>query len=285
MAVEVVTWWTMLGAVSVINVLAWSLSALALQRRRGALAADIYALRRLQLLLSAGYVFGCAFRTAFPVQDVQRLCLVDSWLSSVLVGRSVATVAELCFAAQCALLLRELAQVARGSLAKATWRAIVPLIVVAEVCSWHAVLSRSNLGHVVEESIWALTAAMAVATLLVIWRHCDAALRRLLLVGYVAGGGYIAFMWLVDVPMYWSRWVAETAAGRPVLAIADGFVDAAAPCIVNRHWHAWRSEVPWMSLYFSVPVWLSIAFVHLPALERRAARRDRAQVAVARAPG
>ena len=74
------------------------------------LSPEVYASRRLQLLLSAGYVFGCAFRSALPVYDVPRIALFDVWLSSVIVGRSVATFAELCFVAQWALLLREIAQ-------------------------------------------------------------------------------------------------------------------------------------------------------------------------------
>ena len=57
----------------------------------------------LMLLLCAGYVFGCAFRSVLPRADVQRICLFDTWLSSVVIGRSVATVAELCFAAQWAI--------------------------------------------------------------------------------------------------------------------------------------------------------------------------------------
>src|SRR5262245_28916730 len=47
----------------------------------------------LMLVFCAAYVFGCAFRSFLPRADVQRICLVDHWLSSVVVGRSVATVA------------------------------------------------------------------------------------------------------------------------------------------------------------------------------------------------
>jgi hypothetical protein len=54
----------------------------------------------LMVLLCGAYVFGCAFRSFLPRADVQRICLFDTWLSSVIVGRSVATVAEVCFAAQ-----------------------------------------------------------------------------------------------------------------------------------------------------------------------------------------
>ena len=67
-----------------------------------------------------------------------------------MVGRSVATVAELCFVAQWALLLREVSQ-ATGSAFGLSVAPDVPLIVIAETCSWYSVLTTSNLGHVVEE--------------------------------------------------------------------------------------------------------------------------------------
>jgi hypothetical protein len=62
--------------------------------------------------LCTAYVIGCAFRSVLPQADVQRICLFDTWLSSILVGRSVATVAELCFAVQWAIVLREVGRLA-----------------------------------------------------------------------------------------------------------------------------------------------------------------------------
>src|SRR5215470_418220 len=92
----------------------------------------------LMLFLSAAYVFGCAFRSFFPRADVQRFCLFDTWLSSVVVGRSVATVAEICFAVQWAIILRRLGTMTgAGTTLNAAWT-IVPLIVIAECFSWHA---------------------------------------------------------------------------------------------------------------------------------------------------
>lgn len=78
MSLEILLWWIFLCLVSGVNVLAWSRSAKALGRRQGALPADVYASRRLQLFLAAGYVFGCAYRSALPVYDVPRMCLFDS---------------------------------------------------------------------------------------------------------------------------------------------------------------------------------------------------------------
>ena len=100
----VIRWWISLAVVAVVNLALW----LRLARRRPPA-------RRRQLLLSAGFVLGCAFRSFFPRADVQRICLQDSWLSAVALGRSVATVAELCLALQWALLLREWGAGARST--------------------------------------------------------------------------------------------------------------------------------------------------------------------------
>ena len=61
-------------------------------------------------------------------------------------GRSVATVAELCFAAQWALLMHAGSRSAGGVRWACVAQAVLPMIVLAEICSWHAVLTTSNLG-------------------------------------------------------------------------------------------------------------------------------------------
>ena len=269
MSNNVFLWWCFLCAVSGLNILAWSLSAAALMRSQPVLAAEVYASRRLQLYLSAGYVFGCAFRSALPVYDVQRLCLFDTWLSSVIVGRSVATFAELCFVAQWALLLRGISRATGSAVGRMTSAAIVPLIAIAETCSWYSVLTTSNLGHVAEESIWGLSAALLVASLVAIWPRCNATLRPLLAAWCAAGIAYVAFMFLVDVPMYWSRWIADEASGRQYLSIGQGVLDASSRWLVSHRWQDWHTEVAWMSLYFSVAVWFSIALIHAPVAQSR----------------
>lgn len=272
MSASVFLWWVLLCAVSGLNIAGWSVSFAALSRRQSVLPAWVYERRRLQLLLSAGYVFGCAFRSALPVYDVGRVCLFDTWLSSVIVGRSVATFAELCFALQWALMLSEISRATGSGVGRVSAAVVVPLIAIAETCSWYSVLTTSNLGHVAEESIWALCAALMVASLAAIWPRCGARLRPLLAVWCAAGIAYVAFMFLVDVPMYWSRWIADEAAGRHYLSVAQGVLDVSGRWVVSHRWEDWESEVAWMSLYFSVAVWLSIGLIHAPVLEARAAR-------------
>ena len=238
MDIDVFTWWNFLRTIAAINIVAWIVSAVVLQRRQPSIHADTYALRKLQLLLSAGYVFGCAYRSFVPVFDVPRLCLFDSWLSSVIVGRSVATLAELCFAAQWALLLHE----------------------------------TSNLGHVFEETLWGTCAALLVISLIEIWPRFPVRLRPLLFIWGTAGISYVFFMFLVDVPMYWSRWLADEALGRQYMSLAQGLADVSSRWSVSHRWEDWQSEMAWMSLYFSVAVWLSIALIHAPSPARSPAK-------------
>jgi hypothetical protein len=71
-------------------------------------------------------------------------------------------------------------------------------------------------------------------------------------------------MFLVDVPMYWSRWIADEFNGRSYLSIAQGVHDVSVRWVMSHRWQDWKNEVVWMSLYFSVAVWISIALVHAP---------------------
>ena len=118
------------------------------------------------VLLCAAYVFGCAFRSVLPRADVQRITLFDTWLSSVFVGRSVATIAEICFVLQWAIVLHQLAKLAKADTARNIAKMIVPLILLAETFSWYAVITTNYLGNTLENSLWAVTFLLIAVALL-----------------------------------------------------------------------------------------------------------------------
>jgi hypothetical protein len=161
----VAIWWGFLVIVSTANIAL--LVLLHLRFRKKTLNGQRGMFRiELLMLLCAAYVFGCAFRSVLPRADVQRICLFDTWLSSVFVGRSVATVAEICFAVQWAIVLRQLASMAKSDAARNISNAIVPLILLAECSSWYAVITTSYLGNALENSLWAVTFLLIAAALL-----------------------------------------------------------------------------------------------------------------------
>lgn len=259
------SWWALLCAISLFNVIAWGAVTAVAHRR----SADWHPMARravkLQALLSAGYVLGCAYRSVFPVYDVGRQVMVDSFLSSVVMGRTVATIAELCFAAQWALLMRDIARAHDHEPGLRVARWVLPMIVTAEICSWHSVLTTSNLGHVIEETLWGLCAAALVVSLVMLWPRASRELRPVLAGAAAIGVGYVAYMFRVDVPMYFTRWLAEAEHGRVPLSLMQGFIDASSRWTVTHDWAHWQPEVVWMTTYFSAAVWMSIALIHVPA--------------------
>jgi len=217
------------------------------------------AFRRTLLWLSAGYAAGCAFRSIFPMIDAPRICLHDTWISRIVVGRSVATVAELCFAFQWALLLRRAGVGDRTATFAAG--AIVPIIAVAEIFSWSAVLTSNYLLHAMENSLWALAAALALAAFLSLRTRAEGNAARFFEAASVSAAVYLAFMVVVDVPMYLSRWRAAGGAG---VSLEQGLRTLVERCVVEHDWDQWRGDVLWLTLYFTVAVWISIALAHAP---------------------
>jgi hypothetical protein len=262
---SLLAWWLALCAAALVNVLAWAWSARRLARGAARVPAEMLALRRRLLWLSAGYALGCAFRSIFPMVDAPRICLHDTWISRIVVGRTVATAAELCFAFQWALLLRE----AGARTATLAGNLIVPIVALAEIFSWSAVLTSNYLLHAVENSLWALAAVLALTGFLWLRARAEGSVARFLEAASVSAAIYLAFIATVDVPMYLSRW---RAAGGVTLPLEQGLRTLLERCVVEHDWGIWREDALWLTLYFTVGVWVSIALAHAPRLRPSGAR-------------
>jgi hypothetical protein len=134
--------------------------------------------------------------------------------------------------------------------------------VLAEVCSWYAVLTTAQRAHALENSIWGISAALVVAGLLVVEPHRVAGLYLPMVAWCVGGAAYVAYIFLVDVPAYWSRWIADQTNRHHYLGIAQGVIDAWRRRIVSYRWELWKNEILWMSLYFTLGVWSSVSLVY-----------------------
>ncbi|HJU33073.1 MAG TPA: hypothetical protein VJ740_16535 [Hyphomicrobiaceae bacterium] len=264
----VACWWAFLSTVSSANIALWFLLYRQFHAQpAGGLGAPSGV--QLMLFLCAAYVFGCAFRSFLPRADVQRICLFDTWLSSVVVGRSVATIAEVCFAMQWALVLRLLGETAGVDSALNVARVVVPLILLAQCCSWYGVLTTNYLANAIENSIWAVTFLAIAIALCRLLPQFDGPVCLGLLAAIVGIGGYLAFLTTVDVPMYVTRWQHGLAAGGRALPPLEGLRDAATRWVVIHDFAEWKDEIPWMSLYFTAAVWASLALCLVYALGDR----------------
>jgi hypothetical protein len=261
-------WWGFLTLVSGANIAVWFALYSALHSEAPVTLASSLGRSDVEpmLLLCAAYVFGCAFRSVLPRADVQRICLFDTWLSSVFVGRSVATVAEVCFAAQWMIILSRLGAMAGAETTVNVAWVIVPLIVIAEVCSWYAVLTTNYLGNAIENSIWAVAFFIIGIGLCRLLPEFNGPVRLALIIAIVGIVGYLVFLVTVDVPMYLSRWRAGHPHGK-LLGLLEGLRDVSTRWVVTHDVTHWKGEIAWMSLYFSAAVWASLALCAFYSLD------------------
>src|SRR5262249_9842475 len=205
-------WWQFLCVVSFANILLWSLAAWGLSR-----GADKYQFA--QLILSGLFVAACAFRSVLPRVDVERMCLFDSPFSSVFVGRTVATIAELCFALQCALLLFKLSHSTGASSIGTIGMTVLPIILVAEVACWFAVVTLNHIGHAIEEFLWSIMVVLVAAGLVIYSQEAGRGLPLWVVIGLIACAGTTALILFVDIPLYIARWRTGKRAGLCYLRI------------------------------------------------------------------
>ncbi len=252
--------------VAAFNIAAWSFTARELHR--GATAAERKRITRSAAGSSSSRPATCSavpsgrsFRSStFPVET-----LFDTWISRRArrpYGRdrlrgSASRVSGRCY---CARRPR-----GRRSTAYAVSATLVPMIVVAEICSWYSVITTSNIGHVFEEMLWGIGAALVVITMARIRPRCTPLPRTAIITWCAAGFAYVAYMFTVDVPDVLESLGRERIGGTRVSGLADGVSDALQRRLVTWEWQDWNSEVVWMTLYFSVAVWISISLVYAPA--------------------
>src|SRR5262245_53962672 len=252
-------WWWALCAAAALNAAAWAISARYFFRIRPRIDPEIVRTRDLLLWLSLVYVLGCAFRSVFPMVDVPRICLHDTPVSRIFVGRLVATAAELAFALQWVLLLKEAG-------APNSARLVTPLLVAAEGFSWAAVLTQNNLWHAVENSLWTLSAIVAAIGVLTRWGRESERGRLVILAVIACASGYVSFMLTYDVPMYLNRWLNGIPGNFDYLSPVDGVQQLLARCTVERDWARWQEDAVWLTLYFTTAVWMSIGLSRVPSL-------------------
>ncbi len=263
-------WWILLSSAGVVNIAIWFWTrSYAFKDVESKNLSKMWNDRQNIIWFSGIYVFVCAFRSFLPRADVQRICLYDTWFSSVMVGRTVATVAELAFVIQWMIVLKFLATETQSRTALVISQIIVPVIFVAELFSWYAVITTHYLGNAVEESLWAVTYSLILVALVQLWPKLKNALK--LAAGFSIFGCilYVLFMVTVDVPMYVNRMLADQTANKIYLGFWEGIQDLNTRWVVTYSIQDWKTEIPWQTLYFTIAVLVSVALCYVPLTRER----------------
>jgi hypothetical protein len=246
-------WWKFLCFTAGVNILVW-LAAIWMR-------SDMQNFSYLQPVLSGIYVMICAFRSFYPRIDLERYCLFDTPVSSVVIGRSLATIAEICFSIQCALLIYDLGVLLESPAITFIAFLIVPIIVLAQTFCWYAALTLNHFWHGMEESAWVVMVLLAAGCFVTGFIMLDGVYRLLMSIGLLSCIGSAYIMLFLDIPMYISRKKDGSRSGIQYLNIEEGIQDALTRRVQSSDWEVWKKEAVWITPYFTFGVWLSIGMV------------------------
>lgn len=125
------------------------------------------------------------------------------------------------------------------------------------------------MASVIEESLWTISGFLLITSFVSLWPATKKIQRHFLSAAIVFAAGFLVFMITVDVPMYWQRYLIDSELGKTYLSLWQGLQDAAVNYRVDFGWKIWSDEIPWMSLYFTLAVWVSIYLPHAAVIEKK----------------
>lgn len=246
-------WWRFLCITAGINILVWLAAFL--------VHLDVQGFSYAQPVLSGIYVLVCAFRSFYPRIDLERYCLFDTPLSSVALGRACATVAEIAFSLQCALLLHDLGMLLESSIIIFVAYLIVPIIIFAQLSCWYATLTLNHFWHGIEEIAWVVMVTLAAGCFYTGLITLDGVYKVITAIGLISCIGSAYIMLFLDIPMYLSRTRKRLKKGKGYLRVEEGVNDALTRRVQTSSWKVWKKEALWITPYFTFGVWMSIGMM------------------------
>ncbi|MEM6581186.1 MAG: hypothetical protein AAF699_07940 [Pseudomonadota bacterium] len=251
-------WWRSLCILALLNICLWTAIWIFTP------APNLYT--SLQIGLSGVYVFVCAYRSIFPRVDLERFVVVDSAASSIFWGRSAATIAEICFGIQLGLLVYQLGlHAGLPWVQHAAW-GITLFTIIAQVFCWHSILTLNHITQAVEELLWAAGLSWMAALLMIVAMNSEGILQTLAGAGILVSLVFVAYVLILDVPMYVKRFRHSRGAGHKVLSITEGIQDARDRREHKLDWKHWQDDALWLTPYFSIGVWISMGMIFVPFL-------------------
>ena len=250
------TWWRGLSVLGVSNVILW-LAIWHFGPRDNPYCA-------IQLALSGVYVFVCAYRSIFPRIDLERLVVIDSTLSNIFLGRTAATIAEICFGLQLGLLVHQLGAYAGLPVVQYAAWAIPIFMTVAQAFCWHSILTLNHITQAIESFLWAAGFSWMAALLTIIALDTNGVVHFLAISGVLASLAFVAYAVAIDIPLYIRRFHSGRALGQNYLSITYGAKDAWNRREMSHSWDRWKDDALWLTPYFSVGAWISMALIFLP---------------------
>ncbi len=269
------TWWILLSTISIINVFFISNYLRKINEKNIHFYLGICA-----------FIFTavCAVRSIWLRKDIERTCITDSKISTPLVGRSLATISEICYIIIIITIFNTIIKEKKGNFSMNIFnKMILPIIIMAEIFSWVGCSTKYELWNALEESLWCIAGIIIFIISTLLYNNLsnlkknlkDESLSNFLFICILTSFIYIIFMLYNDIPFYIEKWKKNYSKnynslsydnikkdfGKKNKNLISNLLDMNNCDKVCNDYEEWKDEIPWMTGYFTLGVWSCIAMV------------------------
>jgi hypothetical protein len=135
---------------------------------------------------------------------------------------------------------------------------------IAQAFCWHSILTLNHITQAVESLLWAAGFSWMAALFTIIALDTHGMVHFLAIAGVLGSVTFVAYAVAVDIPLYVRRFRSGRALGQNYLSITHGAKDAWHRREMSHSWDRWKDDALWLTPYFSVGAWLSMALIFLP---------------------
>lgn len=221
------------------------------------------------------YVYVCAIRSIWPREEHGSLCFYDNIISTPMMGRSLATIAELSFVLFLVILTNtfltdslNITKIKNINYLIKTNLILFPLIFLAQLCCWIGVATKRAGWNAIEESLWSIFAILKIVIYSALLYYINQKnisnpkikflklLLPILIILYII---YALYMICVDVPMY----VNKSKKNNKFYNFINGLKELNICKNITHSFKEWESEIVWMTGYFTFAVWFCLAMLFI----------------------
>ncbi len=273
---NVLRWWVSLSIISIINIV-FIIYYYIINKNTNYINLCLFSLASI-------YAVVCAIRSLWPRKDIEKVCIFNSKMSTPLVGRSLATIAELCFIVVIIFIMLHVNKNVENFTGNKnknivlTLKLILPIIIIAEILSWIGCITEFELWNAAEESLWGISGIIVSIIGILLYLSISNlksnpkihSLSMFLKIFTFCTICFSVFMVFDDIPMYIKRWKnKDTNKDDKVswnefkndfkqknnISFIKGIQEMNKCKKVTNSYKEWKDEIPWLTGYFTLGVW------------------------------
>lgn len=225
------------------------------------------------LILVFLFVAVCAIRSIWPRTDSYKLCFYNNSISIPVVGRILATFAEMSFVTLLVIITNIILDDSTDgsilfSILKKYNYLLIPMIFCAQIFCWIGVTTIRPIFNAIEESLWAVLGSSKIIIFSLIYynlinrTNLTPKINHIKFISpiiIVSCLFYVLFMVKHDIPMYIKRYRENK--DEP-LNFIDGIKELSRCNKISQSYSDWKEEIPWLTLYFTFAVWFVIIILY-----------------------